>query len=174
MSPEYFSILRAAQPGEPVADKFSCQKVISSLLHLAQCTRLDTALPVMALAACASAPSEAHFEAMLDVFHCVGSVKTLQVDAATHLHNSLSLATVQPSSAGLMPIGMPVQAFLSHLGPSQPPHVSYCDPNQLTHACTLNMHDLQQSGRSCLAFTRSNQHKRHTVTQTNYVMHVPA
>jgi hypothetical protein len=32
------------------------------------------------------------------------TVRTLRVDAATHSHNSLSLATVKPSLAGLMPM----------------------------------------------------------------------
>jgi hypothetical protein len=73
MSPECFSSLRAAQPGEPMADKLGYQKVIGSLLHLAQCTRPDIALPVGALAAYASAPSEAHYQAMLDVVRYVGS-----------------------------------------------------------------------------------------------------
>jgi hypothetical protein len=73
MSPESFSGLRAAQTGEPMADKLGYQKVIGSLLHLAQCTRPDIALPVGALAAYASAPSEAHYEAMLDVVRYVGS-----------------------------------------------------------------------------------------------------
>jgi hypothetical protein len=56
-----------------MVDKLGCQKVIGSLLHLAQCTRPDIALPVGALAAYASAPSEAHYEAMLDVVRYVGS-----------------------------------------------------------------------------------------------------
>jgi hypothetical protein len=73
MSPESFSSLRAAQTGEPMADKLGYQKVIGSLLHLAQCTRPDIALPVGALAAYASAPSEAHYEAMLNVVRYVGS-----------------------------------------------------------------------------------------------------
>jgi hypothetical protein len=73
MSPECFASLRAAQPGEPMADRLGYQKVVGSLLHLAQCTRPDIALPVGALAAYASAPSEAHYEAMLDVVRYVGS-----------------------------------------------------------------------------------------------------
>jgi hypothetical protein len=56
-----------------MADKLGYQKVIGSLLHLAQCTRPDIALPVGALAAYASAPSEAHYEAMLDVVRYLGS-----------------------------------------------------------------------------------------------------
>jgi hypothetical protein len=51
MSPECFASLRAAQPGEPMADWLGYQKVVGSLLHLAQCTRPDIALPVGALAA---------------------------------------------------------------------------------------------------------------------------
>jgi hypothetical protein len=72
MSPECFSSLQAAQPGEPKADKLGYQKVIGSLLHLSKCARPDSALPVGALAAYASA-SGAHCEAMLDVVRYVGS-----------------------------------------------------------------------------------------------------
>jgi hypothetical protein len=49
MSPEVFGELRGAQPGEPMTDKLQYQRVVGSLLHLAQCTRLDIALPVAAL-----------------------------------------------------------------------------------------------------------------------------
>jgi hypothetical protein len=73
MSPECFSSLRAAQPGEPMADKLGYQKGIGSLLHLSRCTRPDIALLVGALAAYNSAPSVAHCEAMLDVVRYVGS-----------------------------------------------------------------------------------------------------
>jgi hypothetical protein len=66
-SPGCFASLQAAQPGEPMAHKLGHQKVMSSLLHLAHCTRPDIALPVGALAAYASAPSVAHYEALLNV-----------------------------------------------------------------------------------------------------------
>jgi hypothetical protein len=55
MSPECFASLRAAQPGEPMAHKLNYQKVIGSLLHLAQCTRPVIALPVGASVICVSA-----------------------------------------------------------------------------------------------------------------------
>jgi hypothetical protein len=44
MSQECFSSLRAAQPGEPMADKLGYQHAIGCLLHVSQCTR-----PVIAL-----------------------------------------------------------------------------------------------------------------------------
>jgi hypothetical protein len=72
MSPECFASLRAAQPGEPMAHKLNYQKVIGSLLHLAQCTRPDIALPVGALASHASAPSMAHSEALVKLVRYVG------------------------------------------------------------------------------------------------------
>jgi hypothetical protein len=48
------------------------QKIIGSLLHLAQCTRPDIALPVGALAAYALAPSVAHFAALVKIVRYVG------------------------------------------------------------------------------------------------------
>jgi hypothetical protein len=72
MSPESYSELRKAQPGEPMADKLAYQRAIGSLLHLAQCTRPDIALPVGALAAYASAPTQGHFEAVVEVVRYVG------------------------------------------------------------------------------------------------------
>jgi hypothetical protein len=39
-------------------------------------------------------------------------VRTLQVNAATHLHNSLSLATVRPPSAGLLRVCVDVHVSL--------------------------------------------------------------
>jgi hypothetical protein len=44
MSPEVFSELRAAKPGERLADKAEYQAAVGSLLHLVQCTRPDLAL----------------------------------------------------------------------------------------------------------------------------------
>jgi hypothetical protein len=72
MSPRCFASLRAAQPGEPMAHKLVYQKVIGSLLHLAQCLSPDTVLAVGALAAYASAPSVPHYEALLNVVRHVG------------------------------------------------------------------------------------------------------
>jgi hypothetical protein len=72
MSPECFASLRAAQLGEPMAHNLTYQKVIGSLLHLAQCTRPDIALPVGALASYASTPSEAHSEALVKLVRYVG------------------------------------------------------------------------------------------------------
>jgi hypothetical protein len=74
MSPECCASLRAAQPGEPMAHKLGYQIVIGGLLHLAQCTRPDNALPVGALAAYASVPSVAHHEALLNVVRYVRSM----------------------------------------------------------------------------------------------------
>jgi hypothetical protein len=48
------------------------QRVVGSLLHLAQCTRPDIALSVAALAAYSSAPSAQHFAVLLDVVRYVG------------------------------------------------------------------------------------------------------
>jgi hypothetical protein len=72
MSPEVYWKLRGAQPGEPMTDKLRYQRVVGSLLHLAQCTRPDIALPVAALAAYSSAPSARHFAVLLDVVRYVG------------------------------------------------------------------------------------------------------
>jgi hypothetical protein len=46
---------------------------IVGLLHMAQCVRPDIAAPVGALAAYNSAPSAAHYTAMLDIIRCVAS-----------------------------------------------------------------------------------------------------
>jgi hypothetical protein len=67
MSPEIYAGFRGAQLGEPMADKLECQQVVGSLLHPAQCTCPDIALPVSALAAYAAAPSEGHHAALLDI-----------------------------------------------------------------------------------------------------------
>jgi hypothetical protein len=73
MSPETYATLRAAESGETMADVDLYQSVVGSLLHLAQCTRPDIALSVGALAAYCHAPSQAHYEAVLDVVRYVGS-----------------------------------------------------------------------------------------------------
>lgn len=73
MSPDVFAGLKAALPGEQMGDLHAYQSAIGSLLHLAQCTRPDIALPVGALAAYNAAPSQAHFDAMLDLVRYVGS-----------------------------------------------------------------------------------------------------
>jgi hypothetical protein len=72
MTPEVFGELRGAQPWEPMADKPRYQQVVSSLLHLAQCTRPDIAQPVAALAAYSLAPSAHHYAVLLDVVWYVG------------------------------------------------------------------------------------------------------
>jgi hypothetical protein len=73
MSPETYSGLRAAQEGESMADKLECQRIVGSLLHLAQCTRPDIALAVGALAAFCAAPTEKHHKTLLNVVRYVGS-----------------------------------------------------------------------------------------------------
>jgi hypothetical protein len=72
MSPEVFGELRGAQPWEPMADKLQYQRVVGSLLQLAQCTWPDIALPVAALAAYSSAPSTQHYAVLLDIVRYVG------------------------------------------------------------------------------------------------------
>jgi hypothetical protein len=74
MSPKAYGELRGAQPREPMTDKLRYQWVVGSLLHLAQCTRPDIALPVnvAALAAYSLAPSARHFAVLLDVVRYVG------------------------------------------------------------------------------------------------------
>jgi hypothetical protein len=57
---------------EPMADKLQYQRVVGSLLHLAQCTRPDIALPVAALATYSSAPSTQHYAVLLDIARYVG------------------------------------------------------------------------------------------------------
>jgi hypothetical protein len=49
MPSEVYAGLRDAHSGVPMADKQLYQQVLGSLLHLAQCTRPDIALPVSAL-----------------------------------------------------------------------------------------------------------------------------
>jgi hypothetical protein len=73
MSPEMVAELWSVQDGDDMAVQLDFQRGIGGLLHLAQCTRPDIALPVGALAAFSSAPTVAHFEAMLDVVWHVGS-----------------------------------------------------------------------------------------------------
>jgi hypothetical protein len=73
MSPEVFAEFRTVQDGDDTAVQLGFQRGIGSLLHLAQCTRPDNALPVGALPAFSSAPTVAHFEAMLDVVRYMGS-----------------------------------------------------------------------------------------------------
>jgi hypothetical protein len=57
MSPETYAGLRAAQRGEPKADKLEYQEVVGSLLHQAQCTHPDIGPSVSTLAAYTAAPS---------------------------------------------------------------------------------------------------------------------
>jgi hypothetical protein len=87
-TPEVFGELGGAQPGEPMADKPRCQRVVGSLLHLAQCTRPDTALPVAALAAYSSAPSAHHYAVLLDVARYVRGITSHGI---THGGNRQSL-----------------------------------------------------------------------------------
>jgi hypothetical protein len=72
MSPEVYAGLKAAEVGEHMAELEPYQSVIGSLLHLAQCTRPDIALAVGALASYQSAPSDAHWQAALDIVRYVG------------------------------------------------------------------------------------------------------
>jgi hypothetical protein len=55
-----------------MAHKLGYQKMIGSLIHLAQCTRPDIALPAGALAAYALAFSVAHFAALVKVVRYKG------------------------------------------------------------------------------------------------------
>jgi hypothetical protein len=64
--------LRAAREGDTMADIERYQSGVGRLLHLAQCVRSDIAAAVGALAAYISAPTDAHFAAMLDVIRYVG------------------------------------------------------------------------------------------------------
>jgi hypothetical protein len=73
MPSEVYAGLRAAHSGVPMADKQLYQRVLGSLLHLAQCTRPDIALPVSALAAYAAAPTKEHHAALVDIVRYVGS-----------------------------------------------------------------------------------------------------
>jgi hypothetical protein len=72
MSPEVYGESRVPQPGEPMTDKLLYQRVVGSLLRLAQCMRPDIALSVAAFAAYSSAPSAQHFAVLLDVVRYVG------------------------------------------------------------------------------------------------------
>jgi hypothetical protein len=90
MTPETFANLRAARPGEPMADRLRYQSIIGSLLHLAQCTRPDIALAVGALAAYGSSPTQAHLEAALDVVRYVGGTAQRGI---TYGHSSAPVET---------------------------------------------------------------------------------
>jgi hypothetical protein len=71
MSSEVYAELRSVQDGDDMAVQLDFQRGMGSLLHFAQCTRPDIALPVGALLAFSSAHTVAHFEAMLDVVRCL-------------------------------------------------------------------------------------------------------
>jgi hypothetical protein len=73
MPAEVYAGLRAAQPGVATADKQLYQRVLGSLLCLAQCTRPDIALPVSALAAYAAAPTKEHHATLVDIVRYIGS-----------------------------------------------------------------------------------------------------
>jgi hypothetical protein len=90
MTPETYAGLRSARPGEPMADRLRYQSIIGSLLHLAQCTRPDIALAVGALAAYGSSPTQAHYEAVLDVVRYVGSTAQRGI---TYGHSSAPIET---------------------------------------------------------------------------------
>jgi hypothetical protein len=77
--PVVFGELRGAQPGDAMADKLQCQRVVGSLLHLAQCTRPDIALPVAALAAYSSAPSSQHYAVLLDIVRYVAGTVSREI-----------------------------------------------------------------------------------------------
>ena len=55
-----------------MADRDAYRSAVGSLLHLAQCTRPDVALAVGALSSYVHAPSQAHWDALLDVVRYVG------------------------------------------------------------------------------------------------------
>jgi hypothetical protein len=76
--------LKAAKIGEPMADKQLYQQTIGSLLHLAQCTRPDIALPVGALAAYCSKPSAVHWARLLDVVRYVGGTASRGITFGNH------------------------------------------------------------------------------------------
>jgi hypothetical protein len=59
---------------EAWADKLEYQRIVGSLLPLAQCTRPDIALAVGALAAFCAVPSEKHHKTLLNVVRYVGSI----------------------------------------------------------------------------------------------------
>jgi hypothetical protein len=73
MLAEVYAGLMAAQPWVPMAGKQLYQRVRVSLLHLAQCTRPDIALPVSAFAAYAAAPTEI-YSTLVDIVRYVGRV----------------------------------------------------------------------------------------------------
>jgi hypothetical protein len=72
MSPFVYGELQAAREGDDMADKEAYQSGMGILLHMAQCVRPDIAAPVGALAAFCSAPTAAHYVAMLNVIRYVG------------------------------------------------------------------------------------------------------
>ena len=76
MTPAAYGELRAARDGDELADKERFQSGVGSLQHLAQCTRPDIAVTVGALASFSSAPTAAHYDAMLDVVRYVGATAT--------------------------------------------------------------------------------------------------
>lgn len=90
MSPETFAGLRAAQPGDAMADALEYQSIIGSLNHLAQCTRPDIALAVCALASYNSKPTLAHRAALLDVVRYVGCTATRGI---TYGHTKVPVET---------------------------------------------------------------------------------
>ena len=73
MTPAAYGELRAARDGDEMADRERYQSGVGSLLHMVQCVRPDIAAPVGALAAYNSAPTAAHYEAMLDVVRYVSA-----------------------------------------------------------------------------------------------------
>jgi hypothetical protein len=72
MTPVVYREPQAARECDDMAGKEAYQSGIGSLLHMAQCLRPDIAAPVGALAAFCSAPTAAHFVAMLNVIRYVG------------------------------------------------------------------------------------------------------
>jgi hypothetical protein len=73
MTPAVFGGLIAARDEDEMDDRERYMSRIGSLLHMAQCVRPDIAAPVGALAAYNSAPSVAHYTAMLDIIRYVAS-----------------------------------------------------------------------------------------------------
>ena len=73
MSQEVYAGLRAATPGEPLADVDQFRSDVGTLLHLAQCTRPDIAVHVAAMACYSHAPTLAHRAALTDIIRYVGS-----------------------------------------------------------------------------------------------------
>jgi hypothetical protein len=68
-----------------MAQKLGYQKIIGSLLHLAQCTRPEIALPVRAHAAYAWATSVALFAALVKVVRYVGGSDGLSLEVVISL-----------------------------------------------------------------------------------------